>query len=84
MAKYDVTYKCGHTGTVELFGKQTDRDSKLEWYKNTAVCPDCYNAEKYADYEIIEMHYSEYKNNYADNKTVSNSYDKKRKQFRYM
>ena len=27
--KYEITYKCGHTGTVELFGKGTDREYRL-------------------------------------------------------
>ncbi len=44
-AKYDVTYKCGHSGTVDLIGKIKDRESKLSWYQNTASCPDCYKKE---------------------------------------
>lgn len=40
MAHYDVTYACGHTGTVELFGKGKDRESRLDWLA-TLDCPDC-------------------------------------------
>lgn len=40
MAKYTVTYKCGCTATIELYGKIADRESKIEWYK-TIVCPSC-------------------------------------------
>lgn len=38
--KYSVTYACGHTGTVELFGRYADRERKLEWMK-TEMCPEC-------------------------------------------
>ena len=46
MAKYTVTYSCGHTGTVELIGKSADRESKILWYETKAVCPDCHKANK--------------------------------------
>lgn len=42
--KYDVTYSCGHTATVELFGKSEDRDRKLHWMETEGMCPDCYKA----------------------------------------
>ena len=42
--KIDVTYSCGHEGTVTLFGSMADRESKIKWYENTAVCPDCFQA----------------------------------------
>ncbi len=40
--KYDVTYSCGHTATVELFGKTDDRERKLHWMETEGMCPDCY------------------------------------------
>lgn len=40
--KYDVTYSCGHTSTVELFGKTEDRERKLHWMETEGMCPDCY------------------------------------------
>lgn len=40
--KYDVTYSCGHTATVELFGKTEDRERKLHWMETKGMCPDCY------------------------------------------
>lgn len=40
--KYDVTYSCGHTATVELFGKTEDRERKLHWMETEGMCPDCY------------------------------------------
>ena len=42
MAKYDITYSCGHTGVAELFGKEKDRQSKIQWYENNGLCPECY------------------------------------------
>lgn len=40
--KYDVTYSCGHTATVKLFGKTEDRERKLHWMETDGMCPDCY------------------------------------------
>lgn len=39
--KYDVKFSCGHTCTVELFGKTSDRERKIKWYEECAVCPIC-------------------------------------------
>lgn len=44
MAKYDVKYKCGHEGTVELFGNQDERYRKIEWMEHNMLCPACYKA----------------------------------------
>ena len=43
--KYDVIYSCGHEGTVELFGKGSERERKLYWYEHEAVCPECYKKQ---------------------------------------
>ena len=40
MAKYTVTYKCGHTAEVQLYGKESEREKKIAWYA-TINCPDC-------------------------------------------
>lgn len=40
MAKYTITYKCGHTAEVQLYGKYEDREKKIAWYK-TIDCPEC-------------------------------------------
>lgn len=40
MAKYTITYKCGHTAEVQLYGKESERQRKIEWYK-TINCPQC-------------------------------------------
>lgn len=43
MSKYEVTYSCGHKETMQLYGKEKDRQEKIEWYR-TRLCPDCYQA----------------------------------------
>ena len=45
---YDITYSCGHAGTVELYGKTSERESKIRWYETTAVCPECYKKQQEA------------------------------------
>lgn len=82
--KYDITYSCGHTGTVELFGPGKDRERKLWWYSNKCDCPTCYEAQKAAkmaadNYVEREMHYGDYKRNYSDCKTKNGSYNPKTK-----
>lgn len=58
--KYDVRYRCGHEAVVQLFGKRVDREAKLEWYENTALCPECYKAAKQAELEKegVKVHVS--------------------------
>lgn len=45
MAKYKITYKCGHTAEVQLYGKYADREKKIAWYA-TINCPDCEASEQ--------------------------------------
>jgi uncharacterized protein YkuJ len=80
MAKYDVTFNCGCTKTIELFGKSVDRDRKME-YLQTCECNECQAKKENAGCKIIEVKYSEYKNNadYTNLKQVPNSYDAKNK-----
>ena len=42
--KYEIKYACGHTGTVQLFGKTADRERKVKWLE-TQICPACEHAE---------------------------------------
>lgn len=42
MAKYEVLMSCGHEDTVELIGKNTDRERKLQYYKKSGLCKECY------------------------------------------
>lgn len=41
-----VTYSCGHTGEVQLFGSNKDRERKIKWYEESALCPDCYKKQQ--------------------------------------
>ena len=40
MAKYNITYRCGHTGVVNLVGPTKERQYKIDWYQSEE-CPDC-------------------------------------------
>lgn len=53
MARYTITYKCGHEETVNLYGSYDDRERKIEWLK-TQDCPHCKNAQLKAKVEGIK------------------------------
>lgn len=61
MAKYEITYSCGHTETVELFGNQNERFRKLAWMEKNGLCSKCYRHERHADAmgELIDAGYSD-------------------------
>ena len=60
MAKYTITYKCGHTGTVDIVGTNAhgERERKAEWYGNQ-LCADCYKLERAAESEKASAGYPE-------------------------
>ena len=41
-----VTYSCGHTGEVQLFGTNKDRERKIKWYEESALCAECYKKQQ--------------------------------------
>ena len=43
--KYQVTYACGHEGRVDLFGKHSEREYKLEQFARD-ICPECAAAQR--------------------------------------
>ena len=45
MSKYEVEYACGHSGIVDLFGKESDRKRRLEYFA-LGVCRDCWKVQK--------------------------------------
>ena len=55
MAQYDVTYNCGHTGSLDLYGKQTERTRKLNWLE-TINCNPCKNKNQANDPIIMSLH----------------------------
>lgn len=42
MAQYTATYACGHSETVQLYGKSVDRQKRLDYFK-TVDCTSCKN-----------------------------------------
>lgn len=40
--KYDITYSCGHTATIQLYGSTAERERKIAWMEHEGLCPDCY------------------------------------------
>lgn len=76
-----ICKKCGKEFTVRVEKhSRREADAWEEWAKDHYdTCQDCYAAAKSATYaadeEIVEMHYGEYKRNYADNRTVRGSYN---------
>lgn len=46
--KYTVKFACGHEAVVELFGKSSDREWKLQRIAE-GLCPDCYRAQQEAE-----------------------------------
>lgn len=53
MAKYDITYACGHTETVQLYGKSADREREIARLENR-LCKKCYIVEqKEKEQEVV-------------------------------
>lgn len=73
--KYDITYACGHTATVNLFGTAQERERKLAWM-TAHECPDCYNS---IGCTAVEMLYKDYKTEYPECKTKRDSYNRETK-----
>lgn len=40
--KYTILMSCGHEDTIELTGKGSDRERKLEYFKSDGLCKACY------------------------------------------
>jgi hypothetical protein len=49
LTKYNIEYACGHDGKISLFGPSRDRERKLDWYQNTALCPECWEEKLIQD-----------------------------------
>ena len=72
MRLLNVNFSCGHSDTIELFGKVSERMSRIEWLEKEGLCPECYEklcaeqAEKREaamseTHDIRRMKYSLYK-----------------------
>lgn len=51
--KYDVTFSCGHTQTVQLFGKSADRARKIDFFEKRGVCSNCFKEQKEIEDSIL-------------------------------
>lgn len=50
MAHYDVTHACGHDERIELFGKTSERERRIEWLQERP-CMECWKKERAAEAE---------------------------------
>lgn len=79
--KYEVTFSCGHTKTVEIFGSGKERELKLDYIHKYEICSDCQNdklnRERNNDCREEKMLYAEYKKAYSHCTTKAGSYDYK-------
>lgn len=47
--KYTITMSCGHEDTVDLVGKGSDRERKIEYFKSFGLCKECYRKKMEED-----------------------------------
>lgn len=50
MAHYDITHACGHDERIELFGKTSERERRIEWLQERS-CTECWKKERAAEAE---------------------------------
>lgn len=50
MAHYDIAHTCGHDERIELFGKTSERESRIEWLQERP-CTKCWKKEREAEAE---------------------------------
>lgn len=74
MAKYGITYACGHEAVVDLVGKMTDRERKIEWLETT-LCPECYAKKQMEENQTVVMKYSEYMQHFSNYKKINGTYN---------
>lgn len=84
MAKAKAICKCRKCGatfeSTKICYNRKEADNWEAWAsEHFDLCPDCYAKEQSAkamnSAEVVEMHYSEYKNKYSNKKTVPGSYN---------
>lgn len=46
MAWYTINYVCGHADREQLYGKESERVSRIAWAERNKMCPACYQTEK--------------------------------------
>lgn len=50
MAHYEITHICGHDERIELFGKTSERERRIEWLQERP-CTECWKKERAAEAE---------------------------------
>ena len=43
--KYTILMSCGHEDVVDLVGKNSDRERKIEYFKSYGLCKECYKKQ---------------------------------------
>lgn len=60
MAWTEVTYSCGHTGDVQIYGARKDREKAIWVYKTYKLCPDCYEEQLRKEEQAVLSRAEEY------------------------
>ena len=47
--KYTIVMGCGHEDTIDLIGKNSDRERKIEYFKSYGLCKECYKKKMEED-----------------------------------
>lgn len=55
--KVNITYSCGHEGTIEVFGKAEERERKIKYFEEYGLCPDCYKKGKQGEEKAFAVKY---------------------------
>ena len=42
----EVTFSCGHTGWVQIYGRPAERERRVWYYENHGLCPECYKKQQ--------------------------------------
>lgn len=58
MAKYTVLMSCGHEDTVELFGKNSERERKIAYFEANGLCKECYKKKMQDQIEAEGFHFN--------------------------
>jgi len=51
MALNTINHSCGHTQSIEIYGKFEERKNKISWMESQ-VCPDCFRVSKEQEYQL--------------------------------
>lgn len=43
--KYTILMSCGHQVTVDLVGKNSERERKIKYFETQGLCKECYKKE---------------------------------------